>query len=216
MPSDILLELIELAGALRPAHEDLLERARAFGRALGIEVLDLRPAGLDGAWDLRVRVDSNSELGHSLQSSASAAHPAQSPRVGRVRPAPFHSPVRDSVPFSGDGSGDLRRFFAEADRSTRVPRRGSPESGVGIRVLSTSERVRMLASTIAGDALLSVQRQGLASDEAEVDTALANARVLYVAEVAGVDAAGMLGEDPAAYFDHVAAELRHNLLQPCS
>ncbi|HST59582.1 MAG TPA: hypothetical protein VLK84_12850 [Longimicrobium sp.] len=218
MPSETVSELIELAGALRPAHQDLLERARALGRSLGIEVLDLRPAGAGGAWDVRVRALAEPEGGGAEMESTAGAPAAADlePQLatGTMRPPPFLSPVRESAPFAGDGSDDILRFIAEADPRTRVPPRGGPSPGASIRVLSAAERVRMLASTIAGDALLSLQHRGLATDEAEVKGALVHAREQYLAEVGRAGADAHL-TDPGAFFDRVAADLCHNLLNGC-
>lgn len=211
MPSNTFLELIELAGALRPAHEDLLERARAFGRALGIEVLDLRPAALGGAWEICVRAlpAPESSPGAPAQSSPGNLEPVLAGRS--VRPPPFLSPVRASAPFDGDGTDDIMRFIAEADPGTRVPPRGGPAPGAVVPVLSGVERVGMLAATIAGDALLSLQHRGLAGDPAGVDSALVHAREQYLTEVGrcGVD---VPPADLAADFDRAAADLCHTLL----
>lgn len=69
----------------------------------------------------------------------------------------------------------------------------------------------MLAATIAGDALLSLQHRGLAGDPAEVDGALVHAREQYLTEVgrSGVD---VPPADLAADFDRAAADLCHTLL----
>lgn len=218
MPSETVSELIELAGALGPAHQDLLERARALGRSLGIEVLDLRPAGVGGAWDVRVRALAEPEVGGAEMQfipSASATADLEPPQdPGTMRPPPFVSPVRETAPFAGDGSDDILRFIAEADPRTRVPPRGGPGPGASIRVLSAAERGRMLASTIAGDALLSLQHRGLAADEAEVKSALVHAREQYLAEIGRAGADAHL-TDPGAFFDRVAADLRHNFLNGC-
>lgn len=217
MPSKTVSELIELAGALGPAHQDLLERARALGRKLGIEVLDLRPAGAGGAWDVRVRALAERKVGGAeMESTPGAPAPADPgpPAVRTMRPPPFVSPVRETAPFAGDGSDDILRFIAEADPRTRVPPRGGPGPGASIRVLSAAERVRMLASTIAGDALLSLQHRGLATAEAEVKGALVHAREQYLAEVGRAGADAHL-TDPGAFFDRVAADLCPNLLNGC-
>lgn len=218
MPSETVSELIELAAALQPAHQDLLERARALGRSLGVEVLDLRSAGVGGAWDVRVRALAGPEAGGAETEfipSASAPPDAEPPRdAGTMRPPPFVSPVRGTAPFAGDGSDDILRFIAEADPRTRVPPRGGSVPGASIRVLSAAERGRMLASTIAGDALLSLQHRGLATDEAEVKGALAHAREQYLAEIGRAGADAEL-TNPGAFFDRVAADLCHNLLNGC-
>lgn len=218
MPSETVSELIELAGALGSAHQDLLERARALGRSLGIEVLDVRPAGVGGAWDVRVRALAEPQAGgaetESTPSASATADLEPPPDAGTLRPPPFLSPVRESAPFAGDGSDDILRFIAEADPRTRVPPRGGPGPGASIRVLAAAERARMLASTIAGDALLSLQHRGLATDEAEVKGALVHAREQYLAEVGRAGGDGQL-TDPGAFFDRVAADLRHNLLNGC-
>ncbi len=217
MPSETVSELIELAGALGPAHQELLERARALGRSLGIEVLDLRPAGVGGAWDVRVRALAEPQAGgaetESTPSASAPADPEPPQDAGTMRPT-FVSPVRETAPFAGDGSDDILRFIAEADPRTRVPRRGGPVPGASIRVLTAAERVRMLASTIAGDALLSLQHRGLATDEAEVKGALVHAREQYLAEVGRAGADAHL-TNPGAFFDRVAADLCHNLLNGC-
>lgn len=211
MPSDTLLELIELAGTLRPAHEELLERVRAFGRALGIEVLDLRPAALGGAWEVCVRPlpVPGSAPGDPAPSSPGEPEPV---RAGRsIRPPPFLSPVRESAPFDGDGTDDILRFIAEADPGTRVPARGGPAPGAVVRVLSAGERAGMLAGTIAGDALLSLQHRGLSRDPAEVDGVLVHAREQYLTEVGrcGVE---VPPADLSTDFDRAAADLCHTLL----
>ena len=210
MASDTLAELIALAGPLGRAHEVLLARARELGCAVGIEVVDVRPGG-SGEWDIRVRTLAEPEsVPVATARAADPGHTDDGPQLWSVRPQAFVSPVRGIAPFEGDGSDDVLRFIAASDPAARVPGRGGPTPGATVRVLSTAERIRMLASTVAGDALLSLQHRQLLGDEGAVTAALVHARDQYVAEVEGSGAdAG--DRDFAAEFDRVAAELRHLL-----
>ena len=210
MASDPLAELISLAGAVGTAHEALVARAREIGRAAGIEVVDVRPGG-SGEWDIRVRALAEPDpVPAATAPAADAGHADDGPPLWSVRPQAFVSPVRGIAPFEGDGSDDILRFIAASDPAARVPARGGPTPGATVRVLSTAERIRMLASTVAGDALLSLQHRQLLGDEGAVTAALVHARGQYLAEVerSGVEAGD---RDYAAEFDRVAAELRHLL-----
>ena len=214
MASDPLAELISLAGAVGTAHEALRARAREIGRAAGIEVVDVRPGG-SGEWDIRVRALAEPESFPAAPApAAEPRHAGDGPRLWSVRPRPFVSPVRGIPPFDGDGSDDVLGFIAASDPAARVPGRGGPTPGATVRVLSTAERIRMLASTVAGDALLSLQHRRLLGDEEAVTNALLHARDHYVAEV-GRSGAEAGDRDFPAEFDRVAAELRHLLPIAC-
>ena len=207
MPHDASAELAGLAASVAPARAALLERARAVGALFNVEVVDVRPPGADGVWDLRVR---------PLPAPAEAARPEPEPARPRnslipVDPPapPFESPVRGSRPFDGDGTRDVLRFVEDADPVVRVPPRGT--AGAPLPRLSEEARIRMLPATISGDALLSLQHQGLHQGPAAVEAALRQGREHYAAEVAraGIDAGA---DELLALYDTAAATARRQLL----
>jgi hypothetical protein len=209
MPHAALSELAGLAASLAPAHAALLARARAFGALYGVEVLDLHPAGGDGVWEVRLR---------PRPASPDAPTPAEATvsderRIPRTPPdPPFASPVRGSRAFEGDGTHDMLRFVAEADPVVRVPPRGAGASGGPPPRLSDEERLRMLPATIAGDALLSLQHQGLDRDPAAVEQALRQGREHFAAEVAR-SGAGERTAELLALYDTASATARRQLLE---
>jgi hypothetical protein len=202
MAATIIAELADLAAACTAAHRMLLERVSTVAAAHGLEVLHVGPAP-DGAWDLRVRPLLAPPL----------PVPVAEPRGRRIpdRPPepPFRSPVRDSVPFEGDGTGELLTFLAAADRTVCVPAPGPGGAGA-LPWLSDEERLRMLPGTIAGDALLSLQHQGLHEDPAAVEAALAQGREHFAAEVsrAGIEGAAEF----LSLYDDAAALARRQIL----
>jgi hypothetical protein len=203
-------ELIELAGSLAPSHRALLERARSFGRAVGVEVLDVRPGIGEGVWDVRLRIAEAGAEDHE-PCRREGAQEVEPPPLSPPARAEFASPAREIEPFEGDGTDDVLRFIAEADPRARLPARGGPARGATVRVVSTGERNRMLASTVVGDALLSLVHRGVADDEVAVEGALASARSLYLTQVAesGGDAAA---DDLNRLFDRAVVDLRIHLL----
>lgn len=210
-------ELIELAGDLVSPHRALLERARTLGRAVGVEVLEMRPGFGDGVWEVRLRLQG--EDGGGAESRPPDVHEAAESGAcaGALRLAPaallaeFTSPVRGIAPFVGDGSDDIVRFIAESDPRARVPSRGGPAPGATVRVLSAEERNRMLASTIVGDALLSLVHRNVAQDESAVEGALRPARALYLTEVRRSGAGGS-DDELNGLFDRAVGDLRIHLL----
>jgi hypothetical protein len=186
------------------ARAQVLRLLREEGEAHGFEVLWLRPGDEPDIWDVRIRV------------SALAALPsfedAAPPRVEAVSP-PFMSPAREAEPFVGDGTNDLPRLIAASDRRVVIPRRGAAAPGRPPPPLEERVRLRMLAGTIAGDALLSLQHQGREGDETAVQSALARARQHYAAEV---ERAGRPVEDTVlSHFDAAAARAARDLLGVC-
>lgn len=207
MRHDALAELAGLAASLAPARAALLERAREVGALFNVEVVDVRPPGADGVWDVRVR-----PLPGPARAEAAVPDSARprDPRIPETPPdPPFDSPVRRSAPFDGDGTRDVLRFVAEADPVVRVPPRGV--AGAPPPPLTEDARLRMLPSTIAGDALLSLQHQGLHRDPAEVEAALRQGREHYAAEVARAGAHSRTDE-LLAFYDRAAATARRQLL----
>jgi hypothetical protein len=202
MGPTIMMELADLAGACTAAHQTLLERVSTVAAEHGLEVLHIGPAP-DGAWDLRVRPLPAGALPPAFEEPGGRRIPDRPPEP------PFLSPVRASVPFDGNGTGELLTFLANADRAVCVPAPGPGRRGA-LPWLSDEERLRMLPGTIAGDALLSLQHQGLHGDPAAVAAALAQGREHFSAEVsrAGV-------EGPAEFlslYDEAAALARHRVL----
>lgn len=197
MADNVLSELLPLAEAMASAHRALVERVRALGEAHGVEILEARPLGTDGTWEVRVQV-------------RLPWVPDASPATLEVRPPrPFMSPLPHSRPFDGDGTDDIVRFIAEADPAARVPGRGSGQPSPPLPRLAEGERLRMLAGTIAGDLLLALIHEGRQRDPSAVEGALRQARIQYAAEL---ERAGSL-EAPSlvALLERRAAELRHQL-----
>lgn len=201
MIQEHLAEIAALARAVVPTHAALLDRARALGALVAVEVLDLRP-GADGVWELRIR-----PLASAVYGVPEPGLPAVADRAPCHPPdPPFTSPVRVSVPFHGDGSTEISRFIAEADPVVRVPARGGGPVGELVR-LSDDERLRMLPGTIAGDALLSLQHQGLHNDPAAVEQALRCGREHFAAEVSR-SGTRVPAEDFLRLYDGAAAVAR--------
>lgn len=194
---DSFAELVALAELVGPAHQNLLDRARAVGAGAGIEVVELRPAG-DSLWDLRIRMPA---LRTHKRRDGAGAEPAQPTRV---------SPIRTVIPFCGDGTDDLARFLEEADPRSAV----APNGIVGewFADITTRQRLEMLARAMVGDALLSIQHQGLAGDSSARDVALRTARDQFSAEVDRTAAHHDRG-DLMTVFDTAAVELAPLLQQ---
>jgi hypothetical protein len=206
MQNAAISELAGLATSFADTHAALIARARAVGEPFGVEVVDLRP-GADGVWEVRLRVSAVGARAPEAPPPAAATPQAQ---VRRPPPEPFVSPVIRSRPFNGDGTGDLERFFAEADPSVRVPphgRPGSPPARIG-----DEERLRMLADVIAGDVVLSLQHQGLHGDWHAVDAALRHARTHYQAEILRAGMEARMDEFLALY-EPACAAARAELLE---
>ena len=184
--------LAERAAVASEASATLFSELRAaMSAALGIDLLDLRSRGADGTWVLICRFAEHEE-------SAPADVPAPSPAVEPVDPwsipdppdPPFVSPAVSSRPFDGDGSDDLLRFIEDADPTAQVPTLGG--GGDLPPPLTAEERARMLASTIAGDAVLALMHDGLAADPDRLGAALDEGWRRYTVEV------GRLGREPDA------------------
>ncbi|HEX6038591.1 hypothetical protein [Longimicrobium sp.] len=205
MLNPAITELTALAASFDDSYAVLVARARAVAEHYGIEVIDLRP-GADGMWDVRLRLPAGGARAREASPPAAATPQA---RFRRPPPKPFVSPVIRSRPFDGDGTGDLDRFFAEADRSVRVPPHGRPGSAP-VR-LGEEERLRMLADVIAGDVLLSLQHQGLHGDVRAVDAALRHARTHYEAEIMRAGMESRMDEFLALY-EPACAAVRGELL----
>jgi hypothetical protein len=206
MQNAAISELAGLAASFADSHAALVARAREVGEHLGLEVVDLRP-GADGVWEVRLRLPPVSAWVPEAPSPAAAT--AEAP-VRRPPPEPFVSPVIHSRPFSGDGTGDLERFFAEADRSVRIPPHGRPGSPPAR--LGGEERLRMLADVIAGDVVLSLQHQGLHGDGHAVDAALRHARTHYEAAILRAGMEARMDEFLALY-EPACAAARAELLE---
>lgn len=200
------MELTALAASFADSHAVLVARARAVGEHYGIEVVDLRP-GADGTWDVRLRLAAGGPWAREAPPPNAAIFQA---RIRRPPPEPFLSPVIRSRPFDGDGTGDLERFFAEADHSVRVPPHGRP--GAPPARLGDEERLRMLADVIAGDVVLSLQHQGLHRDGRAVDAALRHARTHYEAEIARAGMESRMDEFLALY-EPACTAVRAELLE---
>ncbi|HEX8695585.1 MAG TPA: hypothetical protein VF746_24440 [Longimicrobium sp.] len=207
MPHDPIAELAGLAASVAPARAALLERARAVGALFNVEVVDVRPPGADGVWDLRVRPLPGRAEAHRPEPESALPRDSRIP-AGPPDP-PFASPVRGSRPFDVDGTHDVLRLVEEADPVVRVPPRGS--AGAPLPRLTEEARIRMLPATIAGDALLSLQHQALHRDPAAVEAALRQGRERFAAEVAraGMDARA---DELLALYDTAAATARRQLL----
>lgn len=193
---------VERARALEAARDALLEEARAVGReALGIEVLDLRP-GPDGTWEAVLRFPGRAVPDPRADSAAAgvgAAGEARGWTVPEPPEPPFRSPVRASAPCEGDGTGDLETLIAHADTAVALPPAEHP--GVDSPLpLDDPTRARMLASTMAGDAVLALMHEGRGDDPASLAAALRQSRDRYAAEV------GRMGLDPDLELFGAAAE----------
>ena len=174
-------EVLELAAAAASPHQALLSSVRELAAAHGVEVVSLRMVR-ELEWSVRVRLPQHAAPALVL----AAAGPAEGTHRGPSGPLPEHvapavSPVPGSVPFNGDGSDDILRFVAEADRcviASPLP----PGTEPPVPRLGTDERLRYLASAVAGDVLLSMQHQGRVHD-GELTLAIAQGREQYEAEL---------------------------------
>jgi hypothetical protein len=198
MSSDLLAQLSAHFVLARDARTELLRLLGELGGACGVEVIRLQPAEVADVWDLRLRVSAP-----AIRQTATAAEVEDELE-------PFISPARDAAPFVGDGTADLPRLIAASDPRVRIPPRGGRAPGLPPPPLGAEERLRMLAGTIAGDALLSLQHQGRDRDGAAVRDALARAREHYACEVER--AGGRAGEDLLAGFDRAAERARGELV----
>lgn len=198
MSDDLLVQLSAQFALARDVRTELLRLLTALGATCGLEVLRLQPGEAADVWDLRLRV-----LGPAVRHGAAAAEVEDEPE-------PFVSPAREAEPFVGDGTTDLPRLIAASDARVRIPPRGRGAPGSPPPALGAEERLRMLAGTIAGDALLSLQHQGRERDDAAVRDALARAREHYAREVER--AGGRAGEGLLAGFGAAAERARGELL----
>ncbi len=174
---------MERARALEAARDALLAEARAMGReALGIEVLDLRP-GANGTWEAVLRFPGRTVTEQPADAgSTGVAREAPGWTVPDPPEPPFRSPVRSSAPCEGDGSGDLEALIARADPAAALPPAEHPGADSPLP-LDDAARARMLASTMAGDAVLALMHEGRADDPANLAAALRQSRDRYAAEV---------------------------------
>lgn len=200
MSEELLSRLSAQFALARGVRTELLRLLGELGATCGLEVLRLQPGEAADVWDLRVRV-----LGLAVPRGAAAAEVEDEPE-----PAPFVSPACEAEPFVGDGTVDLPRLIAASDARVRVPPRGRRAPRVPPPPLGAEERLRMLAGTIAGDALLSLQHQGRERDDAAVRDALARAREHYAREVER--AGGRAGEELLADFNAAAERARGELV----
>jgi hypothetical protein len=113
-----------------------------------------------------------------------------------------------AVAWLRGGAGE--RFVV--DPVVRVPPRGAGASGGPPPRLTDEERLRMLPATIAGDALLSLQHQGLDRDPAAVEQALRQGREHFAAEVAR-SGAGERTAELLALYDTASATARRQFLE---
>jgi hypothetical protein len=205
MPSPTIADLVRLAASYDAGHRVLLDHARRLAALHGVEVLDVRSTGEDGTLEVRVRLSAWKTDPPAQPLGDTADH-----RTIALPPEPpFVSPVRASAPFEGDGTTDVPRFIREADPVVIIPPRHAP-AGIFPVALGPEERVRMLAGTIAGDVLLSLEHQGRHLDAAAVDGALLVGRDQYAGEV---ERAGFrtIGEELLAHYDTAARAVRHQL-----
>ena len=204
MPSSTISELNRLAATLEAGHRALLEHARRIAEPHGWEVLDVRTAGEDGMLEVRVRIPGR--IAESPARAGNATGLRTVAAAGPPEPA-FVSPVRTSAPFDGDGTTDVLRFIAEADPVVIVPGREAQGDPVALR---PEERVRMLAGTIAGDVLLSLEHQGRLLDADAVAAGLRQGRDHYGAEIERAGLGGA-GQEWFAHYDSAAASVRRQL-----
>ncbi len=199
MSSDLLAQLSEQFALARHARAELLRLLGELGSTSGVEILSLLPGDAADEWDVRFRIP-----------PPTVRHAPTAPQAPLVivDVPDFVSPARDAEPFVGDGTLDLARLIAASDPRVRVPPRGW-SLGDSSAPLGAEERLRMLAGTIAGDALLSLLHQGRERDEAAVRDALARAREHYSREV---ERAGGGGEEFLAGFDATAERARGALV----
>jgi hypothetical protein len=200
MSSEILAQLFEQFALARHARAELLRLLGELGATSGVEVLSLQPGEAADVWDLRVRIPTPT-VRHAPTHAPAATVDDE--------PEPFVSPARHAEPFVGDGTVDLPRLIAASDPRVRVPPRGT-RLGDSPPPLDAEERLRMLAGTIAGDALLSLQHQGRERDGAAVRDALGRAREHYAREVER--AGGGTGAELLARFDAAADGARRQLV----
>jgi hypothetical protein len=202
MSADLLARLSAQFAAARDVRAELLRLMVELGATCGVEVLRFEPGEAADVWDLRLRISTPS-VGHGGCASTTGAEPESEPET-------FVSPARDAEPFVGDGTADLPRLIAASDPRVRVPPRGGHAPGAPPPPLGAEERLRMLAGTIAGDALLSLQHQGRERDGLAVRDALARAREHYAREIER--AGGGAGEELLARFDAAAEQARRELV----
>lgn len=157
---DAMEALAGHAARAAEARRALRDAARALAAEHGVEVMDVREAGAEGEWEVRVRI-------------ARAAASVPPPPAGEDGPPPLAAgAARWAQPFRGDGTGDLLRFVREADPASRIP---PPEPGrVPVAPLSSEERLRLLAGVSAGDALLATLPAGTGATTQAVAEALAH------------------------------------------
>jgi hypothetical protein len=200
MRPDLVTRLAAQFAAVEIARTELLRLAGELGAGCGVEVLRLRPGEEADVWELRLRIPS----------AAVGAATTTTVPSGEGEEEPFVSPARDAEPFVGDGTADLLRLIAASDPRVRIPPRGR-FSEAAPPPLGAGERLRMLAGTIAGDAVLSLQHQGRERDGAAVRDALARAREHYAREVERTGGP----EELVAGFDAAAERALRDLVGVC-
>jgi hypothetical protein len=202
----LIPEVLELAAAAASPHRTLLASVRELAAAHGVEVVSLRMVR-ELEWSVRVRLPRHAgpALIPAAPGPVDGTHPGPSGHL-REKAAAVVSPVRGSIPFNGDGSDDILRFVGEADQCV-IASPLLPGTEPQVPCLGTDERLRYLASAVAGDVLLSMQHQGRVHD-GELTLAIAQGREQYEAEL---DRSGCAGDRRASLlslYDSAARETR--------